>query len=389
MRRPATTSARAATLLLLGAGLAGSATAGSLPTACSGVACGAELVPPRADASPPQEALDAEQITVWPLDLELAGKNDEELFAIGQAAYAGGELDRAAAAFGRVADLHPASRHHATALFDAGLALLRLERWPAARERFDALTRRYEGPDAVEAAFKAAECLYHQGALPEAWRRLEALAARPLAPADRVRALGQRGVVELELGRLEAAEASLRLAVSIWRQAEAAERLDVRDAAQAQFHLGEVYRAHFLAVKLDPSVEGEEKLSRDLEDKASLLLSAQGHYLRTIRMNDPDWAVAAGARIGELYDDLHGALLEAPLPPGLDAEEADAYRLALRQRVRVLVAKAIATYEQTLAAAGRARVEENAFVAKAQASLDRMKQSLRDLPPEPAPAPAP
>jgi hypothetical protein len=153
----------------------------------------------------------------------------------------------------------------------------------------------------------------------------------------------------------------------------------------AQHFLGEVYRAHFLAVKLDPSRDGEEALARALEAKASLLLSAQGHYLRCIKMGNGDWAVASGYRIGELYDALHAAMVDAPPPPGLDAEHVEAYRAELRRKVRVLVVKAITIYEQTLSVAGRARLENNRFVAATQASLERMKLALREVPAAPAP----
>ena len=103
-------------------------------------------------------------------------------------------------------------------------------------------------------------------------------------------------------------------------------------------------------------------------------------------MGNSDWAVASGYRIGELYDGLYAAMVEAPPPPGLDAEHAAAYRAELKRTVRVLVVKAITIYEQTLAVAGRARVENNRFVAETQASLDRMKQALREVPPGEAPA---
>jgi hypothetical protein len=106
-------------------------------------------------------------------------------------------------------------------------------------------------------------------------------------------------------------------------------------------------------------------------------------------MGNLDWAVAAGFRIGELYDALHAELTGAPLPPGLDEEEAEAYRSELRKKVRVLVTKAITTYEQTLAVAGRSRLENNRFVAETQASLDRMKRTLAETPADgPAAPPA-
>ncbi len=309
-------------------------------------------------------------------DLDLAGKNDEELFAVGTAAFSAGDFRRAAAAFSRVADLLPASRHRAAALYDAGLAHERLGEWRLALERFRALEAGYAGPDADEASFRGAECLWHLGELGEARAILDRLAARAdLGAAEHVRALAQRGVVELEMGEPASAERSLRLAVSAWQEANDRERLDDRDAAQAQFYLGEVYRGYFQALRLDPARDDEEKLGRDLEEKAQLLLSAQGHYLRTIRMENAEWAIAAGARIGELYDELYTQMTEAPLPPGLDAEQQAAYREELRRRVRVLVTKAIAVYERTLATAQRVGVD-NGVVERTQASLERMKRAL-------------
>ncbi len=118
-----------------------------------------------------------------------------------------------------------------------------------------------------------------------------------------------------------------------------------------------------------------------------MLLSAQGHYLRTIRIGNPDWAVAAGYRIGELYDEMYVQMTEAPPPPGLDAEHEAAYREELRRKVRVLVTKAIAIYESTLATARRTGVE-NRFVEKTQSSLERMKKELLVAEAEP-PAPEP
>jgi tetratricopeptide (TPR) repeat protein len=347
-----------------------------------------------APTGPAELSYPPEHVEVSKLDLELSGKNDEELFVIGQAAFAAGDLERAATAFARLADLFPRSRHEATALYDAGLAYARQERWRLALERFRTLARKYEGPDATEAVFKAAECQYHLEELEAALALLDGLARRAdLPPAEHIRALTQRGIVELELGRAEVAEATLRLAVSAWKQGSEAERLDDYYPAQAQFYLGEVYRGHFQAVRLDPTREGaagEAALAKELETKAELLLSAQGHYLRAIRMGNVDWAVAAGFRIGELYDALHAELTGAPLPPGLDEEEAAAYRSELKKKVRVLITKAITIYEQTLAVAGRSRIENNRFVAETQASLDRMKRTLAESPgAEPAEPPAP
>jgi tetratricopeptide (TPR) repeat protein len=319
-----------------------------------------------------------EEVVATALDVELAGKNDEELFALGTAAFGAGEFARAAAAYSRVADLHPASKHVPAALYDAGLAYQRTGQWALALERFRALEQGWDGPDAVEAGFRVAECLYHLGELAPAREKLDGLARREdLGPNDRVRALAQRGVVELELGHAEQAEATLRLALGTYQAAAAEERLDDYWAAQAQYHLGEVYRGWFLALPLDPSRGDEAALLAQLERKSELLLSAQGHYLRAIRFGNDAWAVASGFRIGELYDGLRGQMLDAPLPPGLSGEEASAYRTELRRRLRVLATKAITAYEQTLVRASSTGVDMK-FLADAQASLDRLRKVLEE-----------
>jgi hypothetical protein len=368
----------AALLLSLCACAAGQRPAPACPACPPGAAS-----PPAAETAPSREPAKVEyppeEVKVSRTDLELAGKNDEELFAIGTAAFGAEDFARAAAAFSRLADLFPASRHHATALYDGGLAYERLEEWRLALERFRTLATRYEGPDAIEAAFRVAECQYRLHELADARATLDGLLRRETLPAaEKVRALAQRGILELEEGRAEDAERSLRLAVSEFRAAEDRERLDEYYAAQAQYYLGEVYRGWFRALPLDPSKGDEAALQHDLEQKSEMLLSAQGHYLRAIRMGNDRWAVASGFRIGELYDALRSELLDAPLPPGLDDEHAQAYRAELRRRVRVLAAKAITAYEQTLARASRSGVEDLRFLGEALDSLARLKAALAE-----------
>ncbi len=135
--------------------LALSACASARRAAPPGMA-GALDAAPAADL-PPAVSFPPEEVKVGALDLELEGKNDAELFAIGTSAYGASDWARAAAAFARLADLYPASPHAAAALYDAGLAYERTEEWRLALERFRTLARKYEGPDAIEATFRVAE----------------------------------------------------------------------------------------------------------------------------------------------------------------------------------------------------------------------------------------
>ena len=72
--------------------------------------------------------------------------------------------------------------------------------------------------------------------------------------------------------------------------------------------------ARFLEIKLDPPNSAKEKLFGDLEYKAQMLLSAQGHYLRCIRVGHPEGATASGYRIGAPYGE--GARARVLVKPG-------------------------------------------------------------------------
>lgn len=339
------------------------------------LAAGCAAVRPPPAGPPAVLELPPEPVEARRADLDLLGMNDAELFAVGQSASQAGELPRAAAAFERLADLHPASRHRAAALFNAGLVRLRLEEWRPALARFERFRREYTGPDADQAAFHQALCHHRLGERDQARALLDALAARPdLAPLDRMRALTERGVVELEAGLGDRAERSLQLALSVWTQAEEAERFDDDAPAKAHFWLGEVYRGWFEALPLD-FAGGEGALAEALEQKSQLLLRAQGHFLKAARRASPGFGVAGVARVGEMYEALYARLAQAPVPPELDAEEREAWRQELWQRLRVLVQKAVEAYDGALTAA-RGRGVDNRFAAEAERGLERLKRLL-------------
>lgn len=362
--------------------------------------CATARGPARATPPPPaQEVRFEEQLIV--ADLALDRLNDEELFAGGSSALAAGDHRKAARYFGRIADFHPGSRHLRPALYNAGVAHQRLSEWEAARARFAALADPEHGTgEALDAAFRLAECDYHLGRYQDAAALLSVVASRPELPeATRIEALVQRGICEHELGASERAEATLRGALERYGRLGEQDGDLARFAAQAQFFLGELHRLRYEQVALDPE-QDSDRLAAQLELKAQLLLSAQGHYLRAIRIGDGYWATAAGAQIGGLYENLYRHLVSAPAPRELGAEEVELYREEVRQKIRVLLTKAISIYERTLEAAERVG-SEGPFVEKTRENLQRMKDLLvsdsltEDPPPSgggkapPAPAPGP
>ena len=323
-------------------------------------------------------------------DLALLRMNDEELFAAGSSAFAAGDPARAAACFERLVTAFPESAHRTRARFNAGLARERMEAWDAARQHFSEIADPMGTGDALDAAFHQAEALYHLDRYPEAATLPGRLAARRDLPlARRIEAPVQPGICQVDAGDLDEGEKTLRDALASAKAAsDRGEPADEYTTAQGQFFLGEIYRLHCEGVTFDPDAKADE-LSRTLEYKAELLLSAQGHYLRAIKIGNGYWATAAGERIGNLYEVLHRQMIDSPTPKELNSEEAEVYRQELRRRIKILLTKAIGVYETTVATAERIGTG-GPFVDRARASLERMKQLLlaeADVPDEPPPPP--
>jgi TolA-binding protein len=328
-------------------------------------------------------------------DLELEKLNDEELFAAGTSFYAAEDFAQAARYFGRLADFFPKSKHRREALYNAGLALEKVKMWEEAHQRFSELSDPQKGTgDALDAAFRVAETLYHLERFDDAVAVLDAIASRTDLKIDKIlEARTQQGVCELEAGHSDVAETTLRHVLTMYQESPEKDVIDDYFPAQAQFFLGEIFRLHYESITLDANKTVDE-LSKDLEYKAELLLSSQGHYLRAIRIGNGYWATAAGAQIGGLYENLYDHMTNAEAPKELNAEEAEVYKQELRKKIRVLLTKAITVYERTLEAAERIGAQ-SPFVEKTRESLKRMKDLLladakaeEDEKPPPPPPPA-
>ncbi len=297
--------------------------------------------------------------------------------------------------FERILSQFPDSRYRSAAAFNAGRCLDLLGRGAEAAERYRLVVDGMPGSkDWFDAAFRLAMGLaslgHHDGA---ALVLVKVLDRPDLSPADRMDALVLLGEAEVARGELLAGERTFRQALRHFRANEREAYLDPGPAAEAEFRLAELAAGRFLAAPLRLP---EAQMQTDLEAKAQLLLAAQAGFLRTMRWGDPEWATAAGYRIGKLYIDLHAAMEAAPTPDDLSAEEVQVYRGLLRERLAVLLRKALKVFEMTLGLAERTR-SDNAWTRAARAEMERVeKQVLSQLEPvapaeqpEPAAEPAP
>jgi tetratricopeptide (TPR) repeat protein len=317
----------------------------------------------------------------------------EELFLAGQTHLRQGEPERAAAAFDRIA-LHDAlGPFGMRALFQGALAHEASGDLEGAAARFEQLARRF--PDAwrsVEALIRAMRVRLHL----EQWELAGDIGAHflqrhPNGPVlGRILSHAARALGLLAAGDTAGAEHFVAKGLDIIEQLELDRAGSIpRDLAPLYFALGEARRARAHEITLDVGVR---EFSAHLERRCQLLLAAQSAYSDTMRAYDAHWSTMAGYRVGELYERLHDELMRVPPPRATTPHEQQLFEGAMRLRYSVLLGKANAMLEHTLAMAVRTgedsewvrrteRSRENLTraMAEEQAALDRLPFTREDL----------
>ena len=245
-------------------------------------------------------------------------------------------------------------------------------------------------PEALEARFRAAECQYHLGARRRGARgpRRDPGRRRAACRGADPRPRPARRASSSRTGAQGEAERTLARGARHLRgreRARAARRPTTRP--RRAFHLGELHRAAFEAAPLDP-VPRRRRRPRAASSSGRRTSSSPPRASTSARSG---WATGAGrsppgARVGELYEAFRAELLAAPLPPGLGDAEAELYRAELAREVRVLAAKAITAYEETLAAARNAGVDDVALLDETREALERLRAVAAEPEPEGASA---
>lgn len=310
-------------------------------------------------------------------ELGLADFDAASLFQEGIHLHQAGACDRALVFYDRLLQEFPGSRYLSATAYNAGRCLEESGRREQAVERYALITGRLpRSKDWINAAFRQSMCLSELGRPADAAALLARLLERhDLTTSDRIDALVLRGEQLGDAGALLEAERSYKSALRLFRSREREEYLDPHPAGRAEYRLGRLAEERF---RTAPLRLPEEQMEEDLEAKAQLLLEAQAGYLRTIRHGDPEWATAAGYRIGKLYLHLHRAMEQAPVPADLAPEEAEVYRDMLRKRTAVLLRKALRVFEMTLELAERTRAD-NRHTRAVREEMARIEQRVLSL----------
>jgi TolA-binding protein len=302
----------------------------------------------------------------------------ETLFTTAGELLAAREFDAAIAHYDRVLRDFADSQFAPAALYNAGLAHEGKGDWAGAARRYQQVVDRFaSSADQLDALFRLGGVYAEMRdfrASAETFGRI--VLRSDLNLSDRVEALARQGLALKQLGKTDEAAKIFRNVLTEYRKNEFLERIDSPFfVAMAQYYLGEMEHERFRAA---PIRLPEEQMAKDLDEKAGLLLSAHTAYIDTIKLKDPTWATAAGYQLGLLYREFYEAILNAPIPPELNAEARQIYieQLRTHEKMRLLLEKALSVYEKTLLTAERIGVR-NEWVQRAKDEIEGVRAILR------------
>ena len=280
-----------------------------------------------------------------------------------------------AASFERIAHDYPDSHFVVPSLYNAGLALEQAGDLPGAIERYRRITVEHpDDKDILDAWFRMGRIQADAKRFADAEKTWsDILARKDLAFADRLEAMARRGFALFAQKDLIPAERTFREQLAYYKAHESEERLDSDFfLGMSAYYLGEVAHEQYRAL---PVRLPEKQMSRDLEAKARLLLVAQARFVDAMRVNNTEWATAAGFQIGSLYREFYDDLVGAPIPPSLNGEAREVYLDEVKKHVRTLLQKAISVHEKNIMMAERVG-EKNDWVRRSNEQMDQLRKLL-------------
>jgi tetratricopeptide (TPR) repeat protein len=330
-----------------------------------------------ATVQPPEERITLDpMVLLAEADGVVRPVDPKTLFAEASEDYARRHWEAARRKFLDVARLFPESKTAPHALFNAGLALVRLERFEEALALFQEAAGRFRAPrDVWDALHQSAVVQLELKRWPELLESTSRLLeGAPLKVTERVETTVRAGLAHHGLGELALAERRFDEALALVRQHGDVPGLSENAlVSQSQYLTGAIYQDLFSSIRFRLPVE---TMKRDLNDKSAFFLEAQSAYLRCVRLGNRSWAVAAGYQLGRLYEDFYRDMMAAEIPAELDVEERQIYFEELKTLIRPLVVRAIEVYERNLGMSDRLG-GGGEWAEKTAARLEEMRSILR------------
>jgi tetratricopeptide (TPR) repeat protein len=269
---------------------------------------------------------------------------------------------------------HPGSRWLDVYHYDRGVLFLAIEDWRSSLADFrrtEQLAEREE--DRLDALAQQAASLAGMERWEEAACLLDQVAAARVTPAQKVEAGTRAGMMWQKAHRYREAEKRYRAALDLYAgNPDLVLKHNPQYAALAQYQVGDLYAELFDQLEFRLPLE---RMRQDLEDKSALFLKAQNAFLKTIRLHHAYWALAAGYRIGALYEAFHQDLLEAQVPDDLDEEEVQVYQEELKRHIGPLMQRAKEVYRKNLELGTRVGTD-NEWLQRTEEALRKLERLL-------------
>jgi tetratricopeptide (TPR) repeat protein len=293
-----------------------------------------------------------------------------------------GRPQRAITLYSRLLEHFPESLLAQASAFNLGLLYENAQVWEKAIWAYGLITRKLLPIDDerrrvwLDAHFRTAVSWTKAD---QWWRAVavfdEILEHEWLFDEDRIEAMLGRGISIQEAGNWEAAEGAfvevLRLGKTLSRAGYYEDHFKMAEAA---FRMGQIAKGRYQEIELSFPVE---HLRDSLKRKCETLLQAQHRFLLAIRHGDQHTVAAAGFEIGSLYEALYHTIVNLETPDDLSDDEAMVYGEEVRNRVQVLVKKALRIYERVLIV-GRRATTARAWIVRLEEAILRIQDLLLD-----------
>lgn len=323
-------------------------------------------------------ALNTDSFSEKEPNVQIDAYDAPDLFRRASAAYQSKEYEHAQKLYRRLADEFPFSEYASAALYNLGLSHEQLREYAPARDAYARMVDSYpDSEDVTDALFRLLGCMEALDLQEDAVRIADRLLFErsDLTAFERVECLARKGAALVSLGRDEAARQSLEEAVYRFKsQKDISTQASPYFAAMARFKLGEILEKQMHEALLP---EDENLLRSALEEKCKLLLDAQREYTDSIRFGDAHWAAASAYRIGRLYQTLWEDMMHAPALPDLNSEEQEIYRQVLKERIQILLEKALLQWDRVIKMAERLDFK-NEWVEQARRDVVEIRKLTKE-----------
>ncbi|MBP9087734.1 MAG: hypothetical protein KBG15_16545 [Kofleriaceae bacterium] len=201
--------------------------------------------------------------------------------------------------------------------------------------------------------------LYMVALLTERDRYVEALTSvdqlllrRNVSYIEQVEALARKGYVQIELGQLDSADATLQQAITAWKQIPRLE--DPYFIAMAFYYRAEIVHRKFAAL---PVRLPDTQLRKDLDAKEVLASAAYDRWKLALGFRQAYWATASGYQMSQIFVEFWKATVTAPFPTAMNVAARPQYVKEVHGRVREHLEKALNGHQMNVELAAAYGVE--------------------------------